>query len=767
MRFGLKVWVCFLIGCFLACTKQPVPPQQTTPKKLTLDPRSALLQKFADGQKLTVVYYEGDRDLMAQACGVLEDFFHGSKDIEWVSDMALHPTDLTGKSVLMVGDHRHHLLKMLLEKMPLDMSETAFKFHDKTFDQDSDVLTMVYPNPVDPTMPLFLLTGNQAKNLYPYISTPFARQSVTVFRKNKIILEGQFVHEPDIPWQLRETGWRTLMDQTKLATTNDRYRIYNYRMAADQTAINHAMMNWDHQWATLEAFLDRKMTMPEPVDVYLYRRFEDKLKIFAGYDQPTINGNPSIQHFSKDHRAIHQSLEPGIDLVGPGPLITLLASQNLGNAKSPLLEKGLATLLTPQWGGQGAPYWSARLTRAGWTPSLKELFSHPEYLDYLPLSHLPLAASLVAFLEQQWGPKRFAKRYATWIPSERWLENQESAWQAYLREQMALALKSPHIAAPRIPRLPDFARGANHTFEGFSVDRGYLGTLSDASLTHLAEIGANSVALIPYVRAKSDVPVPLFPLLGSNKENDASIIHAGLHAKSLGMAVLLKPQLEGPWPGHIRMTSEKDWRRFLNHYRRMIRHYAVMAEMHGFSAISVGTELVEASKHEIFWRELASDLRMLYSGKLVYSANWGEEFERISFWDAYDAMGLNCYYPLSVKENPSDEDLKAGAASIIARIDQFGEKFRKPVWLTEVGFASVEMPWVNPYQDHHKHVYDGKAQARCYRAFIDAMAHSRAIQGVWWWKWHSDGRAGSGDKSFSCQDKPAQQVLGSWLSARE
>ena len=60
---------------------------------------------------------------------------------------------------------------------------------------------------------------------------------------------------------------------------------------------------------------------------------------------------------------------------------------------------------------------------------------------------------------------------------------------------------------------------------------------------------------------------------------------------------------------------------------------------------SVGTELqIPALQREADWRQLIKDVRAVYSGKLIYSANWYEEYEGIKFWDALDAIGVQAYF---------------------------------------------------------------------------------------------------------------------------
>jgi len=48
------------------------------------------------------------------------------------------------------------------------------------------------------------------------------------------------------------------------------------------------------------------------------------------------------------------------------------------------------------------------------------------------------------------------------------------------------------------------------------------------------------------------------------------------------------------------------------------------------------------------WRALIGDIRDVYSGPLSYAANF-DQFQEVGFWDALDVVGVNAYFPLSLR----------------------------------------------------------------------------------------------------------------------
>ncbi|MCH7974458.1 MAG: hypothetical protein IH949_11355 [Bacteroidetes bacterium] len=217
------------------------------------------------------------------------------------------------------------------------------------------------------------------------------------------------------------------------------------------------------------------------------------------------------------------------------------------------------------------------------------------------------------------------------------------------------------------------------------------------------------------------------------------------------------------------MQNEKDWELFFDNYKKWIMHYAVIAEMYKIPILCIGNELVKTTiTHNDQWLELINKIRGIYSGKLTYGANWGEEFEKIKFWDKLDYIGISEYYPLSKKENPSDKELFDGANRIIAKITEVQKKFNKPVIFTEVGFRSSQYPWMTSHEKETRKSINLQNQARSYRAVLKTAYGKKWLVGMYWWKWPSylsDGGDPQNDL-YTPHNKPAEDVLKQWYSIK-
>lgn len=295
-----------------------------------------------------------------------------------------------------------------------------------------------------------------------------------------------------------------------------------------------------------------------------------------------------------------------------------------------------------------------------------------------------------------------------------------------------------------------FHKGVNFTAE--RPDR-YDSERARRILTGLVDFGVNSVALVPYGWCRKDSPEIRFS--GTRSwERDGAIEDLTRLAHACGMKVLLKPQIwvRGGFPGDLAFSAS-DLDAWFSTYETFLRHYAALAQHTGADLFSTGVEFVRLSRHEQRWRRLNAVARELYGGPLVYSANWGDEFESVRFWDELDYIGLNNYYPLP-------DDLSAG--KVVAKAEKIHERYHRPVIFPEAGFPSVKAPHREPWSSERNREASLTEQARCYEAVFQAFYHQPWFHGVYWWKIGSNGRGGGADNSHTPWNKPAMDVLARW-----
>ena len=229
-------------------------------------------------------------------------------------------------------------------------------------------------------------------------------------------------------------------------------------------------------------------------------------------------------------------------------------------------------------------------------------------------------------------------------------------------------------------------------------------------------------------------------------ERDVGIAHTASIARGNGIRTVLKPHIwlrhsGDKWRSDIAMTSDDDWQKWFDNYTAFILHYARVAEEARIDMLCIGTELYHPStKYPGQWRQMIRSIRKVYSGKLTYAANFYKEFEQVTWWDALDYIGIQAYFPICTRDNPSHRDLTDGWRPHIQSIEKVYRTYQRPVIFTEIGYrndqAAAREPWTWPSQlDRDSIIVDDALQARCYEAFFNQCWKADWMGGVFFWKW--------------------------------
>jgi hypothetical protein len=294
-------------------------------------------------------------------------------------------------------------------------------------------------------------------------------------------------------------------------------------------------------------------------------------------------------------------------------------------------------------------------------------------------------------------------------------------------------------------------------------------------LPRLRDLGVTHVTLVPFgwQRAADDPQVRIDTSDGWYSESHRGIRSLARQADSLGMGVILKPHI---WIGgydeqqdrsDIGFDAEAKWARWEESYRRFLLIYARLAEEIDADGLVVGTELSRpATTRSDFFRALADTVRTVYDGNLTYAANWHDEYDKITFWDALDYVGVQAYFPLVDTPDPSLDTLRDRWRTHRRTLSELHQRTGKPILFTEIGYRSArtaaKAPWRWPEKDGGA-ALDSALQARCYRAFLSTMQNTPWFTGAAIWKWHP--RTSRRDPTaFTPQGKPAERVLYRWFT---
>ncbi|MFH1239274.1 MAG: hypothetical protein V1653_04075 [bacterium] len=303
-------------------------------------------------------------------------------------------------------------------------------------------------------------------------------------------------------------------------------------------------------------------------------------------------------------------------------------------------------------------------------------------------------------------------------------------------------------------------------------DRTYYGSASsDETLKKLAATGANWVGLHSTWYQQKNDSVDIHP--SPKSPTDESLIHAIQTSHQLGLKIMLKPQIDlldssyGAWRGTIEFDNEADWQAWFDSYTKFMVHYAQLAEDEGVEILCIGTELTAvATMRPDLWKEkVIKSVRQVYNGSLTYAANWYEEYTDIKFWDVLDYAGLDPYFPLLEKDNPTFEEIKKGWKSYVAEIEKWQREINKPVIFTEVGYRSSTGAARTPWEHMPGKEIDLQQQADCYEALFEIFWDKPWLAGIYWWEWGPSVRSGGpNNRGFTPQNKPAEEIINKWYN---
>lgn len=320
----------------------------------------------------------------------------------------------------------------------------------------------------------------------------------------------------------------------------------------------------------------------------------------------------------------------------------------------------------------------------------------------------------------------------------------------------------PALALPRLTRAEGPApwRGANLT----RTPQAPLG--SDAcgeALTDLKRLGANAVALIPFLWQAE----PGSSEIGFGSDYGLDELRAGVRqAHAIGLKVLLKPHVWVPqtWAGAVDpQGGEAGWARWFAGYGEALTVLARLGAEEKVAALAIGTEL-RGTTHRPEWPDLIDRVRALFPGTLTYVAHWDGEVTRIPFWDRLDVAAVSLYPPLG--------DDPAGIAQAIAShartLTGWRAALGKPLWVAELGLRSAVGAQAKPWEsaEEREAAPDEQIQAAVLAHWLRAL-DAQGFPDLLVWRWFSDpALGGSRDTDFTLQGKMAEKVLHCWLSRR-
>ena len=293
--------------------------------------------------------------------------------------------------------------------------------------------------------------------------------------------------------------------------------------------------------------------------------------------------------------------------------------------------------------------------------------------------------------------------------------------------------------------------------------------ISEDYFSPIKKINAEWVAVTPFGFLDASDTKIQYPTSenywGDYPENLKSVIQ---QAKSHQLKVLLKPHI---WVNGHGWAGDYDlyfweWKHWELSYKDFILSFAELAESLDVEMFCIGVEWKTAIRRRPgFWRSIIQEIRKIYSGKLIYAANW-DEFEYVPFWKDLDYVGIDGYFPLSNSKTPTKEELNQAWKPVVKKISKFYKKTKRPIIFTEYGYRSTDFACWNQWEienlkDHE--FVNMQAQQNGYEAFYESVSHQEWYAGGFIWKWHPEKNTGGIHHSnYTPQGKPVLETIKKW-----
>jgi hypothetical protein len=276
-------------------------------------------------------------------------------------------------------------------------------------------------------------------------------------------------------------------------------------------------------------------------------------------------------------------------------------------------------------------------------------------------------------------------------------------------------------------------------------------------LAEIVALGATHVALvIPIYQSdgKSDdisLHTRLSPTLGAVAEAVRAARRDGLEVTLFPILRLATPA-PGEWRGTLAPRNPDAWFR---HYGDLLGELAAIADVTGASRFVVGSELSSLDGALDRWRPLIERLRGVYSGKLVYSANW-DHYRDARLLDLVDEEGVTGYFELRAAGAPADDaTLEEGWRRVRHALEGWrADRSRSEFLFTELGYRSRAGSTAAPWDEGGSGAPDLEEQRRAFAAFRRVWSGSPLLGGVYVWNWY--GYGGPDTTGYTPRSKPAE-----------
>ncbi|MGI9552766.1 MAG: hypothetical protein ACR2MT_16295, partial [Aurantibacter sp.] len=283
----------FALYLLLALPLSSCQGQASNPAPLSLEQvtRGDLFRAMRSADKLLVVYNSAEADRSEEYRDILTKMNFGRNAREVVvKDMAevsaeecrSYPLFLVGN--LAASNSNLDLVKLL----PAKLRDDGFEFGKQQFAKHHTLMLSFYPNPLNPKLPLTLITGGEEQNILALLKdlNSFRRWGswgYQIYENERRVVLGDFSQDPDRRWQVDgKVHFDFSEGQRKIAATKH-YDFYSYQDGLSYN-ISSTSQKCEQSLKDISRFIEQG-TEGLKLKYYIYPSAEEKGLITGNTDQ--------------------------------------------------------------------------------------------------------------------------------------------------------------------------------------------------------------------------------------------------------------------------------------------------------------------------------------------------------------------------------------------------------------------------------------------------------------------------------------------------
>lgn len=270
------------------------------------------------------------------------------------------------------------------------------------------------------------------------------------------------------------------------------------------------------------------------------------------------------------------------------------------------------------------------------------------------------------------------------------------------------------------------------------------------------------------------ITIPIFGCQSHAKSSDVGAcvyqdvsfpLRVANRVKAAGLQVSFLPIVgakSNEWRGIFDPTNSREW---FENYEKWIKSIAQIAVDFDSPEFVAATEFGPLYRYTENWKRVFVEVRKIFKRPLIATFNWNHEPEAL-FLDEVDAIGVSAYHPLA------DESVKPTPQSLLAKarfhrdgLLKLSQKFRRPIHITELGYASTATGVIKPWVGYVAGDFmDVNLQAEAIGAVLKAWAGQPSLVHIGFWG-TSDWADLTAPLNYEILDKPAEKVIQKFLAA--